>query len=91
MWILTTCILLHSSVGLLQGVRGGGALRCRGAKGAEVSDARPNQPLPHHARGDDTVVTSPPLWCLSRGRSSETGTLSAWTLLGFPLPQSKAL
>lgn len=32
-WILTTCILLHSSVGLLQGVRGCGALRCRGAKG----------------------------------------------------------
>lgn len=37
--VLTTCILLHSSVGLLQGVRGGGALRCRGAKGAEVSHA----------------------------------------------------
>lgn len=31
--ILTTCILLHSGVGLLQGVRGGGALCCRGAKG----------------------------------------------------------
>lgn len=31
-WILTSCILLHSSVGLLQGVGCGGALCCKKAK-----------------------------------------------------------
>lgn len=76
-WILTTCILLHSGVGLLQGVRGGGALRCRGAKGAEVSDAYPNQLLSHHTPGDEAVAALPPqpLWSLSWGRASEAGTL----------------
>lgn len=53
--ILTTCVLLHSSVGLLQGVRGGGALRCRGAKEAEVSGAHPEQPLPAMPH-DDAVA-----------------------------------
>lgn len=57
--ILTTCILLHSGVGLLQGVRGGGALRCRGTKGTEVSHIHPNQLLPDHAHGDDIVASSP--------------------------------
>lgn len=57
--ILTTCILLHSGVGLLQGVRGGGTLRCKGAKSTEVSEARSNQPLPYRAHGDDPGAASP--------------------------------
>lgn len=66
MRILTTCVLLHSSVGLLQGVRRGGALRCRGAKEAEVSGAHPDQPHSSHAH---KVMLGPhgspqPLWRL---------------------------
>ena len=45
-WILTTCILLHSGVGLLQGVRGRGALRCRGAKGQRSATPAQISPSP---------------------------------------------
>lgn len=45
-WILTTCILLHSGVGLLQGVRGRGALRCRRAKGQRSAMPAQTSPSP---------------------------------------------
>lgn len=53
-WILTTCILLHSGVGLLQGVRGCGALCCRGAKGQR--SAMPAQTSPSPATPLDMLL-----------------------------------
>lgn len=45
----------------------------QGSQWAEVSDAPPSQPLPHHTHGDDTVAALPSqaLWVLAWGRSSE--------------------
>lgn len=78
-WILTTCILLHSGVGLLQGVRGRGALRCRGAKGqrsAMPAQISPSPPCPWRCCWGHTAF--PATVSLSWGRTSETGSLNGW-------------
>lgn len=94
MWVLTTCILLHSRVGLLQGVRGRGTLRCRGAKGQR--SVMPPQASPSPTTPMEMALwlhcPSQALWCQPWGRSSEC--LPCWgspfsspgPLVGWRLP-----
>lgn len=58
-WILTSCILLHSSVGLLQGVGCGGALCCKKAREQRSVMLTQTSPCPHSAQRDTTVAVLP--------------------------------